>query len=186
MSDGNRPPSKEKGAGAARHRPTLCLVRHAKAGSRDRWDGDDRDRPLTARGQKQAQLLAEYMIGHVGRPARILSSPAARCRETLAPLAEQCSLDIVETDWLDEGSQPEEAFDRLRTLTLRLDSPSGAGGPVAAGTHGDVVWGILDLLGRMGVDLGKAADAPKGGLWILGFRSKKPPSASLFIPEVGP
>jgi broad specificity phosphatase PhoE len=185
MSDGTRPASLETGAGADDHSPTLCLVRHARAGSRERWAGDDRDRPLTAKGQKQAQLLAEHIVGRVGRPSRLLSSAAARCRETLAPLAEQCDLDIVETDWLYEGSSPEEAFDRLRTLTLQLDDASGAGGPVAASTHGDVVWGILDLLAQAGIDLGETAEAPKGALWILGFRSKAPASASFFVPKLG-
>jgi len=185
MSAGNPALSKVNDAGAHHHRPTLCLVRHAKAGSRERWTEDDRDRPLTARGHKQAQLLAEYILGHVGGPSRILSSPAVRCRETLAPLAGESGLGIAEADWLDEGSPAEEAFDRLRTLTLELDGASGTGCPVTACTHGDVLWGILDLLVGDGADLGESADAPKGGLWVFEFRQKKPPSASFFLPAVG-
>ena len=36
----------------------LYLVRHAKAGERRLWDGDDLDRPLSPKGWKQADLLA--------------------------------------------------------------------------------------------------------------------------------
>ena len=39
----------------------LFLVRHAKAGSRSTWDGDDFHRPLTASGRTQAKALAEVV-----------------------------------------------------------------------------------------------------------------------------
>ena len=39
-------------------RPTsmILLVRHAKAGSRSQWDGDDDERPLSSSGREQASL----------------------------------------------------------------------------------------------------------------------------------
>jgi broad specificity phosphatase PhoE len=163
---------------------TLCLVRHAKAASRQRWTGDDRDRPLTDRGHEQARLLADHVLRTLGRPSQILSSPAVRCRETVAPLAGEAGLDIVEVPWLDEGWTPDDAFERLRALTLQLDRTPGQGGNLAAVTHGDVMWGILELLVTGGVDLGEKPDAPKGGLWILGFRGRTPPSASFFLPQL--
>jgi broad specificity phosphatase PhoE len=36
---------------------TFYVIRHAKAGSRGNWTGDDRLRPLTKKGQKQAEDL---------------------------------------------------------------------------------------------------------------------------------
>ena len=38
---------------------TVYLVRHAKAGERGVWDGDDQLRPLSGRGHLQARGLLE-------------------------------------------------------------------------------------------------------------------------------
>jgi broad specificity phosphatase PhoE len=177
-------PGEEPRAGGEQERPpTLCLVRHAKAYSRRRWVGDDHDRPLADQGHEQASLLTEHILGHVGRPSRILSSPALRCRETMAPLAAECGLDVTETAWLDEGSAPGDAFDRVSQLTLKLDAGPG-GGPVAACTHGDVMWGILESLAAGGAELGETLQAPKGAVWILAIRPDAPPLGSLFVPKV--
>ena len=61
----------------------VYLVRHAHAGSQKRWSGSDHDRPLSVRGQQQAdglvEVLGEYPV------ARILTSPRVRCRDTGGP-----------------------------------------------------------------------------------------------------
>jgi len=163
--------------------PTLYLVRHGKAENRERWQEPDSLRPLTPRGREQARVIAGHLVDLVDRrPSRVLSSPAIRCRQTVEPLAEASKLDVVETDWLEEGSDPERAFEQLRKLAARLDRPSGAGGPVAACTHGDVILGIIDRLHALGVNLGPRPDAPKGGVWIITM-SPRTYSASLYLPE---
>ena len=53
---------------------TIYLVRHAKAGSRTRWDGDDVERPLNGEGQRQATSLAKRLAGK--SPSTLLSSIA--------------------------------------------------------------------------------------------------------------
>ena len=61
------------------------LVRHACAGDKHSWAGDDADRPLDDVGRLQALAVAE-LLGL--RPAgRLLSSPTRRCLDTLVPLA---------------------------------------------------------------------------------------------------
>src|SRR5262249_46377276 len=61
------------------------LVRHASAGDREAWTGDDRERPLDEKGKRQAaglvDLLAVYPV------ERILTSPALRCVATVEPPA---------------------------------------------------------------------------------------------------
>jgi len=53
------------------------VVRHAKAGDRSDWSGDDRLRPLTKSGQRQAEALADMLEGE---PIdRVLSSGYLRC-----------------------------------------------------------------------------------------------------------
>ena len=68
----------------------LLVVRHAHAGRRSAYKGDDRARPLSPRGVVRARqlvlLLSEY------RPQRILSSPYVRCCATVQPLAESLGL----------------------------------------------------------------------------------------------
>ena len=65
----------------------LYLVRHAKAGERRLWEDDDIDRPMSAKGWKQAELLGERLAAlDVGT---LLSSPYVRCVQTLEPLAKR-------------------------------------------------------------------------------------------------
>lgn len=166
--------------------PTIYLVRHAHARSREGWDGDDSERPLTPRGLEQSRLLGSYLADLEDRsPSRVLSSPATRCLQTLEPLAESTKLEVVAADWLDEGSEAIHALAQLRALAARLDPPSGVGGPIAACTHGDVVWGVLEELHRSGVDLGPQPGAPKGSVWILTTEPEGVASARFHHPEDG-
>ncbi len=73
---------------ALRPRPTvpLILLRHASAGQRARHHGDDALRPLDARGAADARLLAG-LLACFAPSARVLSSPALRCIETVRPFA---------------------------------------------------------------------------------------------------
>lgn len=158
--------------------PTIYLVRHAKAASRESWHEPDVERPLTPRGRAQAGLIADELKHRDGRtPSRVVSSAAVRCRETVADLAHVLGLRITDVDWLMEGSNPVEAFERLRRLARRYDPSSGHGGPVAACSHGDVIWGVLECLERRGVDLGRDPDVPKGSVWILEFPGGALPTA---------
>ncbi|MEO6627314.1 MAG: phosphoglycerate mutase family protein, partial [Aquihabitans sp.] len=55
----------------------IHVVRHAHAGSRKNWAGPDEDRPLSPRGLRQAQLVADALRDH---PIDTLwSSPYLRC-----------------------------------------------------------------------------------------------------------
>jgi 8-oxo-dGTP diphosphatase len=172
--------------GHTRTIPTLYLVRHGKAENRERWDSPDSERPLTKRGLEQSRVIAGHLVDLAARPpSRVLSSPAVRCRQTIEPLAAASKLAVVEAEWLNEGSDGGHALEQLRKLTVRLDPPSGVGGPVAACSHGDVIWDILESLARLGVDLGRQPDAPKGGVWVIGTTATSVLQASLYEPDTG-
>jgi len=64
----------------------LILVRHASAGRKADWPGDDESRPLDAQGAADAQGLAR-LLACFAPTARVISSPALRCTETLRPFA---------------------------------------------------------------------------------------------------
>ena len=64
----------------------LILVRHASAGRKADWPGDDCLRPLDAAGVADARMLAGLMACFAP-VARVISSPALRCTDTVRPYA---------------------------------------------------------------------------------------------------
>jgi broad specificity phosphatase PhoE len=74
----------------------IYFVRHAKAGDRRVWTGEDIDRPLSKTGWAQSHALATRLLKH--DPSILLSSPYVRCVQTLEPLAELSGLEVkIET-----------------------------------------------------------------------------------------
>lgn len=134
---------------------SLHLVRHAKAGSRQRWSGDDTDRPLTAKGWEQARGLAKTLADvPLGR---VLSSPYARCAQTVTPLAEAHGRQVELTDALREGA-PFEGV-----LALLHDLPDAS----VLCSHGDVVPDVVEALVRRGTTIEGEPDWRKGARWEL-------------------
>jgi phosphohistidine phosphatase SixA len=133
-------------------RSRVLLIRHAEAGDRDRWAGDDRLRPLTRRGRRQARALVEQLGAYP--VARILSSPYVRCVQSVEPLGEARGLTVEPTEDLAEsaGHAP------LRRLL-------GEVGDAALCTHGDVVQDVLGWLDQHGVVLD--GGMAKGSTWVL-------------------
>lgn len=112
----------------------LLVVRHARAGRRSAYAGEDGDRPLSSRGTIQAEALVPLLASF--RPRRILSSPAVRCFETVCPLAEALGLPIESVGELAEGNGP-----AALKLLARM-----AGETAVLSTHGDVAAELLDVL----------------------------------------
>jgi broad specificity phosphatase PhoE len=139
---------------------TILLVRHARAGRRDRWVGDDRLRPLSKKGRVQAEALVPKLRELAGGQRLVLtSSPWVRCVQTLEPSASALGTEIRKDDALGEGMGA-KAVESLGTWT-RL-------GPAALCTHGDVIEAILAHVAQSGVRLGGRLQAAKGSVWVLG------------------
>jgi broad specificity phosphatase PhoE len=134
----------------------IFLVRHAHAGSRTRWEGDDELRPLSAKGRLQAEHLAELLADRPTGP--LYSSPSRRCIETLEPLATRTGQTIEIGQTLDEGSSGHDAERFL------LDH--AAENPVAC-SHGDVIPRVLQRLHAAGMRTADDTFAAKGSLWVL-------------------
>jgi phosphohistidine phosphatase SixA len=92
----------------------MLVIRHASAGDRSEWEGDDRLRPLDAQGLSQASGLAELVDGY--EIGRVLSSPAVRCVQTVEPLAQARGLEIEVRDELVEERQGQEGAQLARSL----------------------------------------------------------------------
>ena len=112
---------------------TVVLLRHASAGDRDEWQGDDRLRPLDKKGRRQAEALSRILLAR--GVTRALSSPYVRCTQTVAPLG----LDIEADDRLAEGADPDDTRSLLRE----------ADGAVAC-THGDIIETMIGFTLKKG------------------------------------
>ncbi len=134
----------------------VLLIRHAQAGSRKDWEGDDRARPLTNKGRKQAAGLVRELDGWAVQ--RVLSSPYTRCVETVKPLARELGIKVEVTDQLAEGHGA-EALALVRSLATEK---------AALCTHGDVIPDVLvPLADEDRLDLGPRPRQAKGSVWVL-------------------
>jgi 8-oxo-dGTP diphosphatase len=137
---------------------TVLLVRHAKAGSRYEWSGEDDLRPLSDKGHEQAEAL-DAMLG-LFAPERAYAAPPLRCPQTIQPLADRFGLDIQPEPLLGE-----EAYwkDPDAGLARFLELADGPDVPVVC-SQGGV---IPDLVRRL---TGEAEPASrKASTWVLGF-----------------
>ena len=60
----------------------LYLLRHADAGDPMAWPGDDAERPLSAKGKRQARRLGSLLADIGWKPDVILTSPKLRASQT--------------------------------------------------------------------------------------------------------
>lgn len=137
----------------------LYLVRHAKAGDRSTWDGDDRKRPLSKKGHAQASRLATSLHPLVTphREARLVSSPYVRCTQTLEPLALLLGRPVTRDSALAEG------YDRDGALALLVALPVGS----VLCSHGDVIPDVMSALERRGAVFTNEPDWRKATCWVL-------------------
>ena len=146
----------------------LLLVRHAKAGNRADWDGDDDERPLTTSGTAQADAVAE-LLAHFG-PDRIATAPLVRCRATVEPLAAAVGLAVTEEPSLTEaayGADPGATLRRLRELA------SEPGVTVLSSQGGVIPGAVAALVRHAAVAVEVDPDdvpAKKGSAWVLALR----------------
>jgi len=176
----------------------VLLVRHGRAGHRESFDGDDVDRPLDAKGRKQAQALVAELLPF--RPGEVHSAPLERCTATVSPLAARLGRTVVLEPLLAEDAyrdDPAAARRRLVELaTGQADTPARTGASsgggrrsgdasadvavgdmptdiVVACSQGGVIPGVVkSLAGRSEVSLARTG-TPKGAFWYLSFDGRR-------------
>lgn len=106
------------------HSSPLILLRHAKAISRDEWQGDEDDRPLDSLGQLQAKrFLSTYQVFNL---QQIHTSDAIRCYDSVDLLAKSLDIKLEVTNKLSESSyrrDKEKAIDYVKEL-IKTQSPT--------------------------------------------------------------
>jgi phosphohistidine phosphatase SixA len=149
---------------------TFYIVRHAKAGSRSHWTGDDRKRPLSKKGEKQAEALVEVFAKLP--VAAIFSSPYLRCAQTVAPLAKARGLGVTQTPDLQEG----RGVTGLYTFFNNEDLDH-----IVLCTHGDIVWELIEELTHRRVLPAFLEQFDKGSTWVVEVEAGVPVGAR-YIP----
>jgi len=124
--------------GNATDKPRLILLRHAKSD----WDSGARgdfDRPLAARGRRDAPRMGRWLRENGFVPGLILCSPALRTRETIA--AVNSHLQVAEQNIVYEDAIYGASLGALRGL---VEKHGKRGGVIMITGHNP---GISELLG---------------------------------------
>lgn len=145
-------------------RPTprrLVLLRHAKSSWAD--DLPDADRPLSARGRRDAAAAGHWLVEHVGRPDLVLCSTAVRTRQTWTRLCE-AEPDVLATVTVRHEAAIYEAWsDTLLDLARRL--PDDVATAVLVG-HGPGLPDLAERLNRASGD-GPVGDFPTSAVAVF-------------------
>jgi len=161
----------------------VVVVRHACAGDKQTWAGDDADRPLDDGGVEQSLALVDALAG--SGVQRLMASPTARCTQTLQPLAGRMHVPIERSELL----RPDGSIVSL--LEGRWASLAGA----VMCTHGELMLPLLaDLRERGARIVAERLDEGwllmKGSLWDISVDAEGRPvelrhQAPLPLPECG-
>jgi 8-oxo-dGTP diphosphatase len=144
----------------------VLLVRHARAGHREEYTGEDEARPLDAKGRRQAEALVGELA--VFAPSAVHSAPLERCRATVAPLAQSLGLNVTDEPVLAEDAYRDDPAAARRRL-VELAAQQQPCGTVVVCSQGGVIPGaVKSLAGRSDVPIAEVG-TPKGAYWFLSF-----------------
>ena len=142
---------------------TLLLMRHAKAGKRSEYSGDDRLRPLDKIGRRQARDSVAALLAF--DPQRVLAADRVRCEQTVAPVADRLGLKVRRTPALSDEAW-EERRDESLAAVRELQAQPGTTLICSQGVT------IPALLAQLGVP-GRALPVPQGfGVGAVGLRAR--------------
>lgn len=136
---------------------SVYLVRPAAGVDAGSWQAADEMRPLSGGGHDQARgvvvLLEDESV------ERIISSPRARCLQTVAPLADTRGLDVEQADVLDrEHGTMAETMTFLRACAYA---------DVVCCAHGPLIDEVLEHLDDEGLEHEQELRSDAGSVWVL-------------------
>jgi 8-oxo-dGTP diphosphatase len=137
----------------------VVLVRHAKAGKRAEWHGDDIDRPLDPVGHAEAEQLSSFLQNFA--PDRLVAANPLRCVQTLEPLSRDLDLEIaVDATFSDDAFA--EAPDSTIAAVHALAKPNRVSVVCSQGVT------IPSLIEHFAPHVASTR-TKKGAAWVLGF-----------------
>lgn len=158
----------------------IIVLRHAKAKSRDEWEGADATRPLSTRGRRQSQAIVGPLLAFGVR--RIVSSPAERCVRTVAPLSAALGQRTQLTEAIGQDAWEAGRSDARAVVGERVRARK----PVVLSSHGPVLPDIMHELalatGTMrGSYLGSAAALDTAAFSVVHILAEHPGSGIVAI-----
>ena len=190
----------------------IILLRHAKAAGKSSWKGADDRRPLDDAGRADAKALAE-LLACFGPRARLITSPAVRCVETLRPFAELSGAELREEPslYIHTQSSRTDPADSPPSMAALMAQAVAAGEPTIFCAHRENIpvlqAAALAALGLgqppsdaapgsalAGVGLKAFPELPKewdeplptSGFWVLNLTLPPPPSPTSAPPTPAP
>jgi 8-oxo-dGTP diphosphatase len=140
---------------------SVLIVRHGTAGRKNRYTGDDRNRPLDAHGLQQAQALVPQLLAF--GVSDVYAAERVRCTQTVEPLARALDVPISSEPCLTEeayATDPKAARRRIMQIAAH-------GGTPAICTQGKVIPYLIDWwCARDGVTPDRSRNR-KGSTWVL-------------------
>ena len=128
----------------------LIVWRHAEAEE----GAPDLERKLTAKGRKQAERVAQWLLQRLPARFAVIASPAARAQQT----AEALGVPVKTDKTLAPGATP-------AAIVKACGWPDGKGAAVIVGHQPDLGRALAELLGARG-----GFSIKKGGLWWISNR----------------
>jgi 8-oxo-dGTP pyrophosphatase MutT (NUDIX family)/phosphohistidine phosphatase SixA len=151
----------------------LILLRHAAAVPKKAWreaGHDDLARPLSEMGQEQARALSELLSTFA--PARVISSTARRCLDTITPYAEKAGVPVTPESafTVDSGAHEPGRADWTAThdAHLRIAEAAGSRRPVIICAHRqNLSWMLAEACEMAGAPVPDGPVLQRGGFWVL-------------------
>lgn len=147
----------------------VILVRHARAGDRSKWKGEDARRPLDKKGLLQSEYLAPQLRAF-GAKVAVAAEPD-RCVQTLAPLAEGLGTSTKVDPSIGDIGAIDSPKSAVKTLMSFVDGgePVPGGAIAALSSQGAAIPIILERVTKGTAFAGLDFDTKKGGQWTLTF-----------------
>ena len=178
-------------AGPADTAPVI-LLRHAAAVSKKTWRNaghDDLARPLSDVGQEQARTLSE-LLSTFAR-ARVISSAARRCLDTVTPYAEKAGVPVTPEPafTVDRSAEDHGGADWMAThdARLRIADVVASRRPVIICAHRqNLSWMLAEACEITGAPVPNGPPLQRGAFWVLQFGGGRLVSAEQHQVEADP
>ena len=130
----------------------LHLLRHAHAGNPETWNGPDDLRPLSTKGEKQAERLGRFLASVGYLPDVIVTSPKIRAAQTAEIVAKALGVEVRVDERLGGGLD----LVTIEAILFDLKEPVR---PVLVGHDPDFSEILSTLVGAPRLELKKGAFA---------------------------
>jgi 8-oxo-dGTP pyrophosphatase MutT (NUDIX family) len=179
-------------SGSADSAPVI-LLRHASAIAKQAWQEaghhDDRARPLSGQGLAQARMLGE-LLGTFA-PARVISSAARRCLDTVAPYAERAGVPVaVEPAFTADSTASEHgdadwtaSRDAQREIAMAARSRRPA---LICAHRQNLPWLLSQACEAIGAPAPDGPELSGGAFWVLQVAGGSLASVEHHHAEAGP